>query len=344
MSDLQKPRVRIGTDGNVRGVVAPADAATILQPRLSAGYFNAPGSGGGSALFGWRPSLREARDDVGEAYVDAAARAIDTLQNSGWISGAIDQSIAKTIGTELRLSAQPDRTVLGWTEQQTQEWINLVERRFIMWSERPTECDVHAQHTLGQLTASLLRSWFAYGEGLSLLPSVTRSISQSKVKVQLLPPHRLKMETNQLKRMHQGVIVDTYGMPIGYRIKRNGDNLSQDVDIAARDGVGRPQVIHVFQGAIGQVRGISLLAPVLRVVRQFDQLADATLTASMIQALFAATIESDLPTEEILRTLQSPAEQSSNELAPILNYFEAKATWYENTKIDMGVSGRVTHC
>jgi hypothetical protein len=37
----------------------------------------------------WRPVLREASNDVAMAYTTAAARAIDSVQNSGWIAGAV---------------------------------------------------------------------------------------------------------------------------------------------------------------------------------------------------------------------------------------------------------------
>jgi lambda family phage portal protein len=100
-------------------------------------------------------------------------------------------------------------------------------------------------------------------------------------------------------------------------------------------------VVHLFEGAPGQVRGITPLAPVLRIVRQFDQLADATLTAALVQAIFAATIESEAPTEEVLRSLQDPEEQGVS--ADLGAYFGAKASWYRNTKIDLGTVGRIAH-
>ena len=52
------------------------------------------------------------------------------------------------------------------------------------------------------------------------------------------------------------------------------------------------------------------MAPAIQVVRQYDQLANATLTAALIQAIFAATIESDAPTEQLLSALQDEEEQA----------------------------------
>lgn len=338
MASAAKPRVRVRTDGTIIGLVGETLPPT--SPQHVARYFMSPASGGASALFAWRPALRDARDDVYEAWVSAAARAIDTLHNSGWIAGAVDQAVASTIGESLRLSARPDRPVLGWTDDEAEAWSDLVERRWIMWSERPIECDAAGKNTIGQLTAQVLRSHYAYGEALALLPSIRRPFATTKTKVQLIPAHKLVQDTEDSIRLFQGVRLDLFGMPISYRIER--DRLFKDkVDIAARDRVGRPQVIHVFEGDVGQTRGITPMAPVLRIVRQFDQLADATLTAALIQAIFAATVESEAPTEQMLQSLQDPGEQGTQ--GGIMDLFGAKAAWYQSTKIDLGVVGRIAH-
>lgn len=312
------------------------------SPQHRAQYFRAPASGGAAALFGWRPALRDARADVMSAYLEAAARAIDTMHNSGWISGAVDQAVASTVGVSLRLAALPDRDVLGWSDEEADNWKNTVERRWILWSENPAECDAGGKHTMGQLTGSVLRTWFAYGEALAMLPHLPRSFAQTRTKVLLLPPHKLVQDTEEGSRLYQGVRIDDYGLPLSYRMMRESQLYAHETsEFAARDETGRPQVIHIFDGAPGQTRGITPLAPVLRIIRQFDQLADATLTAALIQAIFAATVESEAPTEHVLQALQDPDEQGST--GDMMDLFGAKAAWYQSTKIDLGVVGRIAH-
>lgn len=323
----------------VRGAGADVPATS---PQYSAQYFRSPGSGGAAALFAWRPALRDAREDVARSYVEAAARAIDALHNSGWISGAVDQAVASTIGTGLRLSPRPDRIILGWDEKQAEEWTSRVERRWILWGENPVECDAAGKHSIAELTAMVLKTWYAYGEAISLLPSIRRSSAMSKTKVQLVLPHRLVQDTDVLTKFYQGVRMDDYGFPLAYRFLKDSVYHEQ-IDIAARDGAGRPQVVHIFQGAPGQVRGITPLAPVLRVLRQYDQLADATLTAALIQAVFAATIESEAPTDALLQSLQDPTEQDGGKGSPAESLFGFKQAWYNQTKIDLGAGGRIAH-
>jgi capsid protein len=67
-----------------------------------------------------------------------------------------------------------------------------------------------------------------------------------------------------------------------------------------RDSAGRPIVVHIFDGEPDQVRGITPFVSILKVARQFDQLADATLTAALIQTIFAAMFKSNSGGEDAL--------------------------------------------
>ena len=297
---------------------------------------------------GWRPALRDARQDVGSGYTLAAARAIDTAQNSGWIAGAIDAAIAQIIGGGLRLNCRPDIDALGISEKDAADWGRLVERRWEAWGNDPVECDLGGRSTLAQIQAAALRQWFATGDIIVALPYRKRFASLIGTKVSLIPSHRLAVNSSAVDGIVQGVKLDADAFPIGYRFQLdrpdNGLGFEQFVDMQARDALGRPNVIHVFDGGAGQVRGITPLAPALRVLRQYDQLADATLTAALIQTIFAASIESEAPTEQILSALQDPNEQSAGiGSGSMEDFFSARAGWYSETKIDLGNQGKIAH-
>ena len=187
-----------------------------------------------------------------------------------------------------------------------------------------------------------MKQWFGTGEILAWLPWIKRSVSQTRTKVLLLPSHRLVQETNVLAGLVQGVWMDSFGLPLGYRLRtRSVIEQPMWVDMRARDAAGRPNIVHVFDGLPQAARGITPLAPALRVVRQFDQLSDATLTNSLIQAIFAATVESDGPTEHILHALQDENDQG---VGPSMDGFmDARGGWYEKTNIDLGAFGKIAH-
>lgn len=288
-------------------------------------------------LFNWRPALRDARDDVGAALHLAAARAVDAIQNSGWISGIIDAALSSMIGNGLRLNARPDPAVFGGDQQAASAWARDVERRFEIWARSPQECDAAAQMTFAQQQACAVRAWFGFGEIVAILPLIRRQGVTSLTKAQLISPHRLKNQSMP-PDLVQGVRLDGNGAPTGYVFRRRLESgAEQDVEIRARDREGRPQVVHVFDGWAGQVRGITPLAPVLKVVKQYDQLADATLTTTLLQTIFAATVTTDKVGENWFEGLTTDDE------GPLAQYLGAKGDWYENAKIDLGGHGRIAH-
>jgi len=299
--------------------------------------------GGASPFFwNWAPALRDPRTEVSSSWQKAAARAVDSLHNSGWLAGGVEQAVASTVGTGLRLNAMPDAAILGWTADEAANWARDVEHRWEMWARRPNECDATGQQSVHQLAGGALREWYATGEILATLPTLRRDDATTRTKVLLLPSNRIVNKTLG-EGLIQGVNRDRHGRPISYKLHVNEypTGMLREVDAPARDRFGRPLTIHIFDGRAGQVRGITPMAPALRVVRQFDQLSDATLTATLIQAIFAATVESEAPTEQILAALQSTGEQGL--VSGLDGYLDAKSGWYENTRIDLGNAGRIAH-
>jgi len=337
---LTEPRLS-ALAGEIETALAARRAATAVTKRTPVSAYMRDSSAG--YLSSWRPALRDAQDEVRQSWTMAAARAVDAMQNSGWLAGAIQQASADTIGVGLRLNAQPDIDALGWDEDFAHKWCRRVERRWKAWSTNPLECDARGKRTIADLTDAALMQYFAFGEVTALLPEIQRSESRSLAKVMMISPHRLSTDTREDLRIVQGVQVDGNGFPVAYRFKRRVNNIETDLDIKARARGGRQQVIHVFDGAPDQIRGITPLVPVLKVLRQYDQLADATLTAAHIQTIIAATIKSPELPENAFEGLMTPGEQGAPDVPEDVQAFmQARAEWWSNRSIDLGTHGRVT--
>jgi lambda family phage portal protein len=332
---------------------------TDAKPRIrvqagrgpSAGFLRGePGTGIMVNMMG-TPHLRDRADDVRTGWVQANSRANDAQMNNGWIAGVVEQVIALMIGTGLRLNCKPDGSVMGWDDAQTASWARLVEKRWEIWASQPYECDAGGRYTIAQMEAAAVRQWFATGEVVGQIAHIDRSGAETQTKARLVPSHWLSQKSNAYDRLEHGVYQDVHGLPIGYLFDiRKEPYRRTEVRKMARDAFGRPRIIHVFDGAAGQVRGITPLAPALKIVRQFDQLADATLTAAMIHAIFAATIESDYPTEEVMRALQDEGEAAGDVLGEgnnlegtFENFITQKLGWHKNVNIDLGRHGKIAH-
>jgi lambda family phage portal protein len=318
------------------GALARLRGLLPSRPAPSAAYMRGEAS---PTFAGWHPALRSASDDVKVAWRLATARAVDMIQNSGWLAGAVEQSRAAVVGSGLTLIAKPDAAALGITQDQANELATRFERRYETWACNPWECDAGARYTIGQLGAHLYDHWQATGEGLATFPFFRRPGGQFGTKVNALPAWQLSDRT-EWPRLIQGVRLDEMGAPVSYLLRRSieyGVIFGTEMEVDARDMMGRPIVVHIFDGGPNQVRGITPFVSVLKVTRQFDQLADATLTKAIIQAIFAATLKSSALPEDVLEALQSGDEKSASSLNNV------KGNWYQNVDINLGVRGKIAN-
>lgn len=328
----------------------PSAAAPVKLPGSA---FAAQGStgymrGGRSvALSGWHPSLREAQDDIAVAWDKAAARAHDAIINSGWLSGALEQCVANTVGSGLRLKVQPENEVFGMSNEDAAQWAKLVEQRFLLWANRPEACDAEGKQTFGQMQGAAFRGWIATGEILSERAWINRPWVSGRTKIRVMPAHRLSRNSDGLRRLHTGVYVDGDGAPIGYLTQKRDPILGwQETPVRARDGLGLRLVGHFYDATLGAYRGIGPLVSTLQVVRQFDDLSDATLAGQIVKTLWAGVIESVQPTEEFLSGFLTDAERARMQTRGETDmdaYLDLIGGFYDAAPVNVGRNGRIGH-
>jgi lambda family phage portal protein len=291
----------------------------------------------------WYPILRDPREDVRAAYWRAAARTIDMVHNSGWIAGVVNKGCASIMGDGLRLAAKPDADALGWSQPSAADWARKAERRFELWASTPLECDAAGKSDIHKQCKASLRTSFATGEYLQWMRWLPRSQSATSTKIHLVPAHRLTQESNGYD-LFQGVRIDKNGLPRSYRLRLTTPIMEtgEIFEVAARDSGNRPVLHHCFDGDVGQMRGISIFAPVLQVLRQYDQLSNATLTAALLQAIFSATVTSPSPTADILGAFEDQ-DGKGGDGGDFDAWMDARAGWYDKTKIDLGGMGKLAH-
>ncbi|MBP2147940.1 phage portal protein [Xanthobacter flavus] len=294
---MTKPRVRVKAGSIAFPAATPAPAVSRVRHVPQARWMRDASTG---VLSARRSSLIDNRDDVRRVWDRISGLALDFIQNSGRLKGAVDQVLADTVGTELKLFARPDLARLGYTEKEAADWARMVEKRWRRWAWNPAECDLKGKWTLPQQVDVALRHHVAYGEAVGVIDYLTPAQraaygATTGTKFLLVAPHRLVRDTSEMDRLHSGVLHDVNGRPVAYRLLERVNGMDVKVDHAARDADGRPQVVHVFDPwDAGDVRGISVIASVLRTHASAEQLGDATLATAILQTLFAASLTSDL--------------------------------------------------
>lgn len=307
------------------------------KPSPKAAYFQ---GGRNPLMVGWRPVLREASQDIQRSWVDAAARAQEGIQNSGFLTRVLEVECGSVVGAGLRFSSRPDYEALKWTREEASTWGRMVENRFRAYGENPVECDAAGKMTFGKQQQAAYASWKTFGEVLALMPIIDRPASVSKTKILLLPPSRLLQKTDVLSNVVQGVKTDGWGFPKSYFIGERDRTLGwKEREIPAYDNDGRANVIHLFDSSIGTNRGISPLTPILKVVRQVDQFADATLTKALIQTIFAATIKSNVKGIQAFEGLMTTGDTTGFDID---GFAVKKGEWYDGAKIDLTQHGRIS--
>lgn len=292
-------------------------------------------------MVSWRPQLREMATDIGQSWEDAAARSVEAVQNSGFITRVMEVASGSVVGPGLRVSARPDYEALGWKADYAREWASKAESGFRAWAEDPVECDAAGKMTFHQMQQAWFASYMAFGETLALLPLIKRMKSTTATKVALVPPMRLINKTEKHNKIVNGVRTDKWGFPLGYWFRDSDPVFGyRDYELVARDRDGRPNVLHSFDPAIATNRGISPLAPVLKVVRQVDQYADATLTAALIQTIFAATIKSNVTGLGAFDGMLTDKDRGELD---IQQFLQSKGEFYDGAKMDLTQHGRIAH-
>lgn len=312
-----KPRVRVKAKSEK---VSPAPSQATAPRRHVARYLRGDRSG----VLGMRKAVtRDARHDVREAAERAAALAVDFMHNSGWIAGAVTQILCDTIGEELKLNCRAKLTKLGYSEDEAAEWCRLVEEEWRRYAWNPKECDLAGKSTIAEMADAALRSYLVSGEAFGILdymePTDRRWYGiETGTKVSLIASHRCPRVTREVEGLEQGIYHDTNNRAVAYKFKVRESGVERDRDIDAAD------VIHVMdRGAnLNASRGISEVAPALKVLAQSDQLADATLAKTLLQTVFAATIKSPEQSGEAFQALQSLSDIERPD-----GFDESNGTW-----------------
>lgn len=307
--DTAKPKIRIPAGRSVSTSLG-APKRTVRPAEMR--YLNRDRTG----VLALRHAVRrDGRHDVREAALRASALAFDFMQNSGWIAGACDQMIVDTIGTELKLNARPDFAKLGYSDQERSAWCKLVEAEWRRWSWNPRECDLAGKSTIAEMCDGLMRYYIGGGEGFGVISYFDERMRraygvQTGTKVNIVAPHRVPHITREFEGLEGGIFHDAIGRPTHCRFKRREGGMEVDHDLAFVLPNGLAQVVHVLDRGDNpdSPRGISIMAPILKVIAQSDQLADATLATALLQTIFAAVIKSPEPSEEAFQAIQTLAD------------------------------------
>lgn len=276
----------------------------------------------------WKPS-RLSADQVINGFggnglfapkTEADFRGRDTVMNDGYAQGIVDINRDNIVGNQFRVNAQPIFTILQnelsrsfdevWAEeyqQAVEELFNLIADSNACWLDASRVC------TFTGLVRLAVAGFVYTGEVLSTAEWIRQNDRPFNTAVQMISPMRLSNPNGAIDTgtLRNGVEKDQWGKPIAYWI-RNAfpTEFYQGVDafnwtrVAAEKPWGRRMVIHIKDTIQpSQTRGIAGLVAVLKQMRMTKKFQEVVLQNAVIDASYAATIESELPSETIAQMM-----------------------------------------
>lgn len=277
----------------------------------------------------WSPSFNSADNDILPDKQMLDARARDSIRNDAFIASGVDIHKDNIVGGFFMLNAKPEHAALGLDEKWAEEFQKEVETKFTLWAESPNNwVDASRQNTFTSLVRLATGIYLSCGEVLASVEWIRDPSRSFNTAIQMVDVDRLSNPygTMDTKNLRAGVERDNYGAPTGYHIQMSHPTDLMSYDslrwkyIPARKPWGRLQMIHIFeQLRPDQTRGVSAMVSALKEIRMTKKFKDVVLQNAVVNATFAASIESDLPSESAFASI-GIGSQNDN---PVVDYSTA---------------------
>lgn len=310
------------------------DFADVLGPALNGGLGTpapdalrvASGAGKETAIAGeaydgaskfdrellmWQPGNRTADQDIIPAKRLADARTRNILQNDAYAQNGQRLHQDNIVGSQFLLNAKPNSQVLmgKLDEVWEDEFQEEVEEKFGLWAESDANyIDSTRRNSFTMLVRQAVGTYLMCGEVIAAVDwdkrkNTDRPFSTS---IRMIDVDRLSTPMDKMSNAFiiGGVEVDESHVPTHYHIRKANPRdvyLTQAYQwerVPSKLWWGRPQFIHLFeQMRPNQTRGMSDLAAGIRETYMARQFRDVALQNAVVQATYAAVIESDVPSQ-----------------------------------------------
>lgn len=262
----------------------------------------------------WNPAMGSADGAMLPARDLAIARVRDVVRNDPTAHSAVERLMDMLVGAGLRLSSKPDGAALGMTDaKEIRKLARAMQSEWRAFAEDPRRtCDAQRRLSMNGLFRLFARSWFIGGEMAAVLDWRNGEQRYSTC-VMAVDPDRISNPYGRIDTMTMrgGVAMTEGGEPLGYHVRNAhaGDWWAYARSwtwtyVPKKTSWGRPVFIHGFEpDREGLTKAVTPFASLINRLRMIGKFADNELAAATTNALFAAFVESDLPTEDIAQRL-----------------------------------------
>jgi lambda family phage portal protein len=334
--------------GNRHPTVAVSESTALapVQQKASGGYEGAERLS--REMFSWRPAVQSPDMQINRNKDLMDARGRDAVQNDGYMTGAMHIHRDSIVGSKFSLICTPDWEALGATEEWADKFSQIVESRFnLMAGSTENWFDAAGQMTFTDIIRLGVVGFGYTGEVLATaewLNTYQHRNRPFKTAIQSISPTRLSnpngsMDTADLRA---GIERDMYGRSMAYHIRTAfpGDYLLMGMlpqwkRVPAYTKWNRRLVMHIKETMQpDQTRGVSDMVSVLKQMKMTKKFNDIVLQNAVVNATYAAAIESELPTEAIFQSMGAGGPGFANMLGEYMTALTAYVDASDKISVD----------
>ncbi len=248
----------------------------------------------------WYTSAGSADADLLPDLAKLRDRSGDLVRNAPLASGAIATTVTNVVGTGLWPRPQPDRELLGLSDEAADSWEKQVVREWWLWADS-YECDITRTQKFCEMQDLSLRSPLERGDVFVVRyyrdrPGSPYGLTLGFIESDRVANPRALRDGGTLpngNRVCGGVELDSDGAPVAYHVLQQhpGDlgagrtYLSDRFEVFGETGDRR--ILHLFdKRRVDQRRGVPYLAPVIEALKQLDRYTEAEISAAVVSAFF----------------------------------------------------------
>lgn len=297
-------------------------------------------------LASWASPIIHPDQEIIPSKSIADGRSRDINRNDAYVSSGIRQRKDSIAGEVFFLNAKPNWKVLNLDEKFEEAFQEEVEAKFTLWAESNQFWpDASRRNTLTSFVRLAIGIHAVGGEVLATAEwlrdgGAFRSFNTA---IQMVDPDRLSTPPGVMEGplMRGGVEKNVYGAPQAYyiRMAHPGDPYNFDQFKWKRVPVRkpwpwlRPQVLHIIeQERADQTRAVSELVSALMEMKMTRNFRKITLQNAVVNATYAASIESELPSEIIYQAMGAGNTDKNAIIQYAKAYLAAVGQWAGSAK------------
>lgn len=302
----------------------------------------------------WTPPMLSPDKAINTVKSEADARTRDMVINDGFSQGAIRTQKNGVVGSQYRLNAKPDyRVIYGADSKAAQEYgeelASVAEARFNLAAQSDDGWfDAGRSMTLTEQVRLVVGSAAMAGESYGAVEWIRETDRPFSTAIQMISPDRIcnrdflaDENISFNRRRRRGIISDRRGKIIEFEVMEEHPADFFEIGspkwrtIPAQLPWGRKQMLYIRETQqIDQTRGLSEMVAALQHVRMTKKFSEITLQNAVVNASYAAAIESELPNPEIVAAMGGSADGWVQAIGQYMTMLQSYLGQSENISID----------